>query len=122
VKTECTTLALKNTMYTDLHQKLGHPYKQAVIDTAKYYGIQLNKATIEPVCANCAIRKIRVNNFGHNDGNQVTTKGDGISIDISSTNQISYGGSKFCYSYNINTQVTLELLPVSQIRAFRHSD
>jgi hypothetical protein len=37
--TEWANLVLKNTTYADLHQKLGHPYKLAVIDTAKYYGI-----------------------------------------------------------------------------------
>jgi hypothetical protein len=75
-------------------ETLGHPHKQVVVDTAKYYGIKLNKLTIEPACADCAISKIRVVNFGHNNNYQATSKGERISIDISSTNQVSYVGSK----------------------------
>jgi hypothetical protein len=93
--TECANLVLKKTTYAELHQKLGHPHKQAVIDTAKYYGINLNINKDGPVCAECALSKIRVKNFGHNDENQATTKGERISVDISSINKVSYGGAKF---------------------------
>ena len=73
---ECANLVLKKTTYSDLHQKLGHPHKQTVIDTAKHYGIKLHTKTDEPVCTDCAISKIRVKNFGHNDENQATSKGE----------------------------------------------
>jgi hypothetical protein len=33
--TECANLVLKKTTYADLRKQLGHPHKQAVIDTAK---------------------------------------------------------------------------------------
>jgi hypothetical protein len=38
---ECARVVLKKTTYADLHNKLGQPHKQAVIDTAKHYGIDL---------------------------------------------------------------------------------
>jgi hypothetical protein len=93
--TECANLVLKKTTYDDLHKKLGHPHKQAVIDTAKHYGVNLHINKDEPVCAECALSKIRVKNFGHDDENQATTKGERISVDISSINKVSYGGAKF---------------------------
>ena len=94
---ECANLVLKKTTYEDLHQKLGHPHKQAVIDTAKYYGIKLPQQEVIPVCTDCALSKIRVKNFGHNDTseNEATMIGERIAIDISSINFVSYGGAKF---------------------------
>jgi hypothetical protein len=93
--TECANLVLKKTSYEDLHKKLGHPHKQAVIDTAKHYGINLHIKKDETVCIECALSKIRVKNFGHDDENQATTKGERISVDISSINKVSYGGAKY---------------------------
>jgi hypothetical protein len=92
---ECASLVLKKTTYADLHNKLGHPHKQAVIDTAKHYGIDLQKQTEEPVCIESALSKIRVKNLGSNEDNNSKSKGERLAIDISSINKISYGGSKF---------------------------
>jgi Reverse transcriptase (RNA-dependent DNA polymerase)/gag-polypeptide of LTR copia-type len=92
---ECANLALKKTTYHDLHKKLGHPHKQSVVKTAKFYGIKLHANDQDPVCEDCAISKIRVKNFGHNNDNKAVSKGERISIDISSVQQVSYGGAKF---------------------------
>jgi transposase InsO family protein len=93
--TECASLVLQKTTYADLHCKLGHPHKQAVIETAKHYGIKLMTQTEEPVCAECALSKIRVKNLGYNEENEATTKGERMAIDISSIKSKSYGGAKF---------------------------
>jgi hypothetical protein len=38
--TECVPLVLQKTTYADLHCRLGHLHKQAVIETAKHYGMK----------------------------------------------------------------------------------
>jgi hypothetical protein len=73
---ECASLVLKKTTYTDLHNKLGHPYKHAVIETAKHYGIKLQKQTQEPVSIECSLSKIRVKNLGSNEYHSSKTKGE----------------------------------------------
>jgi hypothetical protein len=60
---ECANLVLKKTAYVDLNNKLGHPHKQAVFDTAKHYGLTLHTTSEEPVCTDCALSKIRVKFF-----------------------------------------------------------
>jgi hypothetical protein len=60
---ECASLVLKKTTYADLHNKLVHLHKQAVIETAKHYGIELQKQTEGPVCIDFALSKIRVQNL-----------------------------------------------------------
>jgi hypothetical protein len=79
-----------------LHKKFGHPHKQAVFDTAKYYNIKV----LEPpkptnVCAECAFSKIWVKHLGYNEGEEAVMLGERIFVDISSINQVSYGGAKF---------------------------
>jgi hypothetical protein len=64
---ECASLVLKKTTYTDLHNKLGHPHKQAVIETAKHYGIELQTKREEPLCIECALSKIRNKSLGSNE-------------------------------------------------------
>jgi hypothetical protein len=93
--TECANLVLKKTTYEYLHKKLGHPHKQAVMDTENHYGINLHINKDEPVCVECALSKIRVQNFGGDNENQATTKGERTTVDISSINKVSYGGAKF---------------------------
>jgi hypothetical protein len=93
--TDCANLVLKRSTNEDLHKKLGLPHKQAVVDTAKHYGINLHINEDEQVCVECALSKIRVKNFGHGDENQATTKGERISVDISSIYKVSYGGETF---------------------------
>jgi hypothetical protein len=94
--TECANLSLKQATYDDLHNKLGHPHKQAVLDTARYCGIKvLEPPTPTHVCSECAFSKIRVKNLGNNDTDEAVMLGERIFIDISSIKQVSYGGSKF---------------------------
>jgi hypothetical protein len=83
------------TTYADVHNKLGHPLKPAVLKTAKHYGMELQKQTDEPVCIECALSKIIVKNIGSNDENNSKAKGERLAIDKSSINKVSYGGSKF---------------------------
>jgi hypothetical protein len=61
---------------------------------AKYYGITLCNVSDAP-CTECSLGKIHVKNFGHNNSNKATYKGEQISIDISSVQNISFGGAKF---------------------------
>jgi hypothetical protein len=120
--TECANLTITKATCQDLHHKLGHPHKQGIIDTAKHYGIKLN--------TDCAISKIRVKNFGYNDENQATRKGERFSIDISSIQHISYGGAKFwlliqdkytnyCWSYFLSAKSNLSEVVIQHIKTFQ---
>jgi hypothetical protein len=104
-------LGFKKTTNAYLHNKLGHPHKQALIEAAKHYGIELQKQTDETVCIEYSLSKIRVKNLGSNEENNSKAKGERLAIDISSINKVkgerlsmdissinkvSYRGSKFC--------------------------
>jgi hypothetical protein len=93
--TNCANLVLQKTTYKDFHNKLGHPNQQKVIDTAKYYGINLSDTDRLHPCVDCGLSKIRVKNFGHTTENKSKAKGERIFIDISSVNNVSFGGAKF---------------------------
>jgi hypothetical protein len=95
--TDCANLVMSKTTYNDLHDILGHPNKQSVISTAKYYGIQLNDSKNFEQCVDYRMSKIRVKNFGHNKEHQATRKGERIFIDISSVPHKSFGGAKFWF-------------------------
>jgi hypothetical protein len=75
--------------------KIGPSTYKKVFDTAKFYGIKVQSFRDDPVCEDFAISKIRVKNLGHNDNNETNEIGERIYIDISSTKNVSYGGSKF---------------------------
>jgi Reverse transcriptase (RNA-dependent DNA polymerase)/gag-polypeptide of LTR copia-type len=76
------------------HRIMGHPNPVTLKKTADYHNIKL-RGSFDP-CYECSIAKAKVKKT-----NKITTKptstvpGERISIDISSVNQKSYGGSKF---------------------------
>jgi hypothetical protein len=76
---------------------LGHPHEQAVLETAKIHGMELQKQTNEPVCIKCTLSHFRDKNLGSNDENNSKAKGERLAIDISSINKVRYGGSKFWF-------------------------
>jgi hypothetical protein len=94
---ESASFVLKKTTYADLHNKLGHPNRKAVIETAKHHGIELQKQANEPVCIECVLSKIRVKNLGSNEANNSKAKVERLALDISSINKVSYGGSKIWF-------------------------
>jgi hypothetical protein len=80
--------------YDDLHKSLGHANSKVIEKTAKRLGIKINGKTEDIKCPDCALGKIRIKNFGHED-NETSEKGEKINLDISSVKHISFGGSKF---------------------------
>jgi hypothetical protein len=84
----------------------------------------------EPVCADCAISKISVKNFGYNEENQATRIGERFAIDISSIQHISYGGAKFwlllqdeytnyCWNYFLSAKSNLSEVVIQHIKTFQ---
>ena len=78
-----------------MHELLGHPNKVVVNSTAKKYGIKI-KSSLDQPCEHCAEAKSKKKKISKlNLSNVATTRGERISIDISSVKTTSKGGNKF---------------------------
>jgi hypothetical protein len=76
-----------------LLEKLGHPHRVIVTETAKKYGWKI-KPPIQSPCISCAKGKAKIKKIAEVAKNVATIKGGRIFMDISSINVQSKGGNK----------------------------
>ena len=77
-----------------LHEWLGHPHLEIVINTAKRLNIRLTGEVEE--CVACALAKARKKNIPKTNFKKSKIKGERLYVDISYIKAISYGGARYC--------------------------
>ena len=77
-----------------LHQVTGHAGQQLMMDTAKYYGV--NVTGVVTKCLKCSIKKIRLENIPKKNESTTKNPGERMYLDISSMRDESLGGRRHC--------------------------
>ena len=75
-----------------LHQVTGHAGQQLMVDTAKYYGV--NVTGIVTMCSSCSLEKIRQKNIPKKNERTTKNPGERMYLDISSMKDESLGGRR----------------------------
>jgi len=78
---------------TRLHKRLGHVSNDITAKTAKFYGWKLSGKPED--CKSCELAKARQKNLSKEKVDRCENKGERLFLDISSTEYVSYGKSKF---------------------------
>ena len=75
-----------------LHQVTGHAGQQLMVDTAKYYGV--NVTGLVTKCLSCSLEKIRQKNIPKKNEGTAKNPGERMYLDISSVKDESLGGRR----------------------------